>query len=175
MNVAPTKPQNGHPGIQWSRLLKTAAVLALVWLGLNGSDVRSWMIGIPAIAAAAALSTVPPSAHALRVYWPGVLAFAFYFLSSSLRGGWDVSCRVLHRRLPVAPGFVRFTTSLPEGPLRLIFINVVSLLPGTLSAGLEGDSLIVHSIDTKADSQENLRRLENRVRSLSSEYHEVAS
>jgi multicomponent Na+:H+ antiporter subunit E len=42
--------------------------------------------------------------------------------------------------------------------------NVVSLLPGTLSAELRGDCLKVHVLDANADVFEELQSLESKIK-----------
>ena len=44
--------------------------------------------------------------------------------------------------------------------------NVVSLLPGTLSADIDGDGLVVHALDGRLPVTEQLAVLESRVADL---------
>ncbi len=158
------QPTHDRSGI-WGRFVSRLLLLGLVWLGLNGADFRSWWIGGPVVAAVA-WQMAKRRGHSPRLRWSRLPAFAAYFLRESVYGGWDVARRVWHRRLPVNPGFVQFNTVLPDGPARHWFLNVISLLPGTLSAGLEGDRIIVHALDTRADTAGQLRALEARVGGL---------
>ena len=98
--------------------------------------------------------------------WRGAAPFLFFFVRESIRGGWDVARRVLDPRLPLAPGFVRFTTSLPRGPALHLFVTAVTLLPGTVTAGIDGDRIIVHTIDSTRGPESGLRDLERRVSEL---------
>jgi multicomponent Na+:H+ antiporter subunit E len=151
---------------RWERFLGPGAIAFAVWLGLNGGDLGSWLIGGPAVLAAALLGGALRSDPGPRLRWRGLLPFAVFFLRESLRGGWDVARRVLHPRLPVAPGFIHFATALPEGPVRYFFVNVVSLLPGTVSAGFEGDRIVIHALDVDSGIETALRSLERRVAKL---------
>ncbi len=74
--------------------------------------------------------------------------------------------RALHPRLPLAPGFRAHRLRLPPGTARVWLVNVVSLMPGTLAAGLKGDTLTVHVVDTTAPVERNLRRVEERVAAM---------
>lgn len=56
--------------------------------------------------------------------------------------------------------------TLPQGQARLIMVNVVSLLPGTLSADIEGDVLVLHALDTTTDVIAETRNAEQRVSAL---------
>ena len=146
-----------------------AARLALcggVWQLLNWGDPASWLVGAPVVFAAVLLSRRLRGDGGRGFRWPALPGFVLYFLRSSVAGGLDVARRVLDPRLPVAPGFVVYRPQLPRGPGRVLFVNMISLLPGTVSAGLEGERLIVHAIDTEADVEMALRTLEARVARL---------
>jgi len=149
-----------------ARFWRPAVALALVWAGLNGTDLASWIVGVPVVAGAASLATAMPADRRQRFRGAGLPSFLAFFLLESLRGGLDVARRVFHPRLPVAPGFVTFETTLPDGSPRLLFANVVSLLPGTVSAGIEGNRIRVHALDARADVEDALRALETRVARL---------
>lgn len=159
-----TQPDSSPP--RWRRYLWPGAIAALIWLGLNGDDLGSWVIGAPVVVAAAALGGVLRADRRPRLRWRGLLPFAAFFVRESLRGGWDVAWRVLHPRLRVAPGFIRFATALPDGPVRYFFVNVVSLLPGTVASGFDRDEIIVHALDVNAGVETTLRDLERRVAKL---------
>ncbi len=140
-------------------LLRTV-VLALLWWLLTHGETGSWTIGVPTIAAAAALSTVlmptPPSLPRL-VNLP---KFLIYFLGESIVGGVDVVKRALHPDMPLATDFVTVTLSRLDPPQRLVFAILVSLMPGTLSARLEGETLLVHVLDRRLPIEASLDRLE---------------
>lgn len=159
-----TRP-NPSPA-RWRRFFWPGVIAALVWLGLNGDDLESWLIGAPAVMAAAALGGALRADRRPRLRWRGLLPFAAFFLRESVRGGWDVAWRVFRPNLPVAPGFIRFATELPEGPARYLFSNVVSLLPGTVTSGFDGDRIIVHALDVDSGVETALRTLEQRVAKL---------
>ncbi len=148
------------------RLIRSSVVLALGWLGLNGLDLDSWLVGIPAVAAGAWAATRFTARPYVPIRFAGLLPFAATFLHQSLLGGWDVARRVLAPSMPIRPGRVVFTTRLPEGTPRHLMLSTISLLPGTLSAGFEGDRIEVHALDTRADVDAELRHLERRVAGL---------
>jgi multicomponent Na+:H+ antiporter subunit E len=57
----------------------------------------------------------------------------------------------------------------------LVFIDSISLLPGTLSADLRGDLVTVHALDVRTDVVEGLATLERRVAALFGESLESVS
>ena len=147
----------------WRRIARAAAPLGLVWLGLNGSDLASWLIGVPAILTASALVAWFPRHQTSDLRWTGLAGFALFFLGQSVLGGWDVARRVLERRPRIAPGYVNYETSLPAGPARRLYVAVISLLPGTLTTDVEGDRIVVHTLDLGAAPEAALEKLETRV------------
>jgi multicomponent Na+:H+ antiporter subunit E len=99
-------------------------------------------------------------------------AFAGYFLSRSLLGGLDVAGRVLHPRLPLDTSESGYDLTLRGDGARTLFVAVVSLLPGTLTADLVGQRVTVHSIAGDPGSQ--LAALERHVARLFGETGPVA-
>lgn len=123
----------------------------LMWVVISKGDPDSWVVGVPTIAFAVIVID--------RLHFRGkqgiragmLPGFILWFLWNSLRGGVDVALRALKPRLSLQPGFIRYPMRIPQGHARLFLVNVVSLLPGTLSTDIEGDELVLHCLDTAAD------------------------
>ena len=146
------------------RMAPPAAGLAAVWWLLNPGDPASWIVGVPAVAAGAAVALLFPDTPAPRRSLRASLRFAGYFARASVVGATDVALRAMRPSLDLRPGFIIWRTRLPEGVPRELFANAVTLLPGTLSARLEGDALTVHQLDERADP--GLSALEARVAAM---------
>jgi multicomponent Na+:H+ antiporter subunit E len=155
-------PAGPHPAeSRWLRGVRRATLFSLLWLLLSGGGVGSWIIGVPAIAASTALS--------LRL-WPGpfislrgLLLFLPWFARQSVAGAVDVAIRALRPDMPLYPGVIRQDLRLPAGAARVALANVISMLPGTLSADLEEDTVVVHALDTRQDLYAMVRDLEPRI------------
>ena len=78
-------------------------------------------------------------------------------------GGIDVVSRVMRPTMRIAPGFLDYRLGLSQPSARLLFINTLSLLPGTLASDLDGDMLRIHALDREADLEQELTRLERAV------------
>ncbi|WP_455210401.1 Na+/H+ antiporter subunit E [Kaarinaea lacus] len=143
--------------------LRRAGLFTLFWWLLNITDHASWIIGIPCIIVALALSLkyAPPRPWRWRPLQ--VIRFLPIFFWESMRGGIDVSLRVFRPSLPLQPDVIDYTIVLPSGLPRLLMLNVVSLLPGTLSADLHGDRLTLHILDKNTPIESELRRIENHI------------
>jgi multicomponent Na+:H+ antiporter subunit E len=142
-------------------LLLRASFFVLLWWALTGGPVASWKVGIPVVLAATAMSSLmlPSLSWSLK----GLVSFAAFFVWQSLRGGADVALRAIDPRLPIAPKLIEFPLRLPPGLPRVMFVNIASLLPGTLSADLIGNVLKVHVLDGDSDHRAELETLERRV------------
>ena len=148
-------------GIDWSTVVSRALLFSLLWWALTDGTAGSWWIGAPAVAGAVIISVtlVPP----LGLVWREVMGFVPFFLWHSLKGGVDVAWRAFHPRLPITPELIEYPLRLPPGLPRIILVNTVSLLPGTLSAELGGQVLKVHVLDSLGDFLAELEALEQRV------------
>lgn len=147
-------------------LLGRAVLLGVVWWAFVEGEVGSRVLSGAAVAAVAlaSLALAPPGSG--RWSPSGLLRFLPFFLSQSLRGGADVAARAFHPRLPVLPGMIEYPLRLPEGPARIFFVVSLSLLPGTLSARLEGDTLRVHLLHRGMPARGRIEELEARVAAL---------
>lgn len=148
------------------RSLVRFVVFSFLWYALAGSDTAGWIIGIPAVLSVTALSLVLSSSSSLNINLRAVFHFIPFFLYQSFRGGFDVMRRALSIQQLLDPGLVSYTSFLPEGSARIFFVNTISLLPGTLSAKLQGSQVTIHTLDRGLPIWANLQRLEYHVAAL---------
>lgn len=166
MDFLLSSSQRAIRAISVQRAAWRLALFALLWWCLTYDSPGAWTIGVPAVLAATAVSLMLSAAD-WRISLRGVLVFGALFVRESLRGGIDVSGRVLRPNIPLDPTLVRYRLTLPaQGSARVFFANCVSLLPGTLSAAIEQDALTIHALDAAAPLQADLARLEAAVAAL---------
>lgn len=124
-----------------------AVMFAFLWYVITEGELLSWVVGVPTVMAAtlASVTLLPPLPWRWR--FSGLVRFLPYFLMRSVRGSIDVARRALHPLLPLAPLLVEYPLRLQDSLARVFLVNTISLLPGTLSAELHGDRLIVHALD----------------------------
>jgi multicomponent Na+:H+ antiporter subunit E len=144
--------------------LRRGVFLALLWWVLSGGEPHSWLIGAPAVVLGVALGWSLTGASQWDLRLSGLLRFAGYFIRQSFLGGLDVAFRALHPKLPLKPELVQYRLSLPEEAHRVLLANTASLLPGSLSAQLEGSMLTLHVLDVSV--LDDLPALERRVAQL---------
>lgn len=145
-------------------ILSRAALFSAIWWILAGASPSSWWAGVPAIVLALVLSFVffPEK----QVVWRNIPRFIPNFLLRSLQGGVDVASRAFHPAMPIAPALVEYPLRLSPGLPQVFMANTVSLLPGTLSATIEGNVLTIHVLNSRGDIQAELRKVEDEVARL---------
>jgi multicomponent Na+:H+ antiporter subunit E len=146
--------------------------LAVVWWAVSEGETYGWYYGagIVVLATVVSLRLRPPATDGLSprdlvVRTGALLTLAAWFVVRSFAGGVDVARRALSRPLDLDPGLVRYDLAIPPGRARAVVLGLISLMPGTLSAELDGDVLQVHSLDVTegGDVHEQVAELEDRV------------
>jgi multicomponent Na+:H+ antiporter subunit E len=146
-------------------VIRLAVFAGLWWLMVNGRA-DAWLVGLPAVALAT-LASVRLSGRAVRRFSPaGLAGFLVLFVRESFAGGLDVARRTLGMRLHIQPGFRRFRLHLRDPAARVLLVNCISLLPGTLAADLEDDHVELHLLDTREHPEPQLLRLEQAIARL---------
>jgi multicomponent Na+:H+ antiporter subunit E len=146
----------------WSSAMSTLALL-VVWLILTAGDLASLIIAAPFIALAIWLRPVADirsDKTSLLVNIIGLAQFAWFFILESLRGGVDVSRRVVAPDIRVDPVFYDYSMQLQIPHAQQLFISSISLLPGTLCADLNNNQIHIHTLDQHMDTAQGIRRLE---------------
>ena len=162
--------KTGIKNIKNSTLIKSFflrfAIFAAGWIILVGgqkvSDIGFVILFVTATTIIS-IYTVPPGQWVFRPL--GVARFIPYFLITALRGGWDVARRVFFRTVPIDPDFVTIEHD-PDPRKTLILAWVISLLPGTASAVITEETIVVHVLDKKLPVAEEIRELEKRINEM---------
>lgn len=141
-------------------------VLTAVWLILTGG--AAWLVGVAvAITAAAITAWLLPTATAAersRLVPIELVRFFVFFVVESVRGGLDVAYRALAPGLPIEPVWVRHTLGIRHPAARTLLVGVLSLLPGTLAARLNGDHVLIHCLSP--ETADGVTYLEKRIAAL---------
>ncbi len=153
----------------WRTAAAAFALFFGIWLVLTGAATEGLAFGIVAALLGAWVTHRLTRTLGLRG-WPlcpaGWLRFGPWFLLRSLVGSWDVMRRAMMPSLPLQPDWVIHPLRLRDPAARHFMAVTVGLLPGTLVAAIEGDTLRVHALDTRLDVGGDLRTLERRVGAL---------
>lgn len=144
-------------------ILLRGGLFALIWWVLAEGHADSWGVGAVsiAVALAASLYLEPPGTGRLSPL--GLLGFVGFFLIQSLKGGTQVAARALRPRMDLAPALLEVPIHLPEGIARVLLVNTMNLLPGTLSVAILDDALRLHVLDARLPVVEEVRGAEARI------------
>ena len=156
----PASRTSRTPG--WQGWLRRLLLFAALWWVLSGGG--GWYVGAPFVLLATWLSLQLWTEYRLSLR--GIARFLPWFAVQSLVGASDVARRAMAPSLPLRPGLVRHRVRLPSGVCRVSLANVISMLPGTLSADLVGDELVIHTLDTGRDMHAMVLDLEPRIAAL---------
>lgn len=148
-------------------ILFRGLVFALLWWVLAEGRADAWGLGVAATLAAtlASLWLLPPGRWRIGVM--PLLSFLLFFLWNSLRGGVQVALMALRRRPGLRPATLEISLALPPGAPRLLLLNALTLMPGTLGVRLSDDGkLQVHALDASLPVAAEVRTLEAHIARL---------
>ncbi|TWX69090.1 Na+/H+ antiporter subunit E [Colwellia sp. C1TZA3] len=154
------------------RFLIRFTLLSLFWGLLTGWQRSSLGVGIVFIAMASLLSLylAPQQQQQKRHQWLknpfSILSFLSYFCVQSLRGGWSIAKLALNPKLKLSPGFIKYHTDLTNDSQVFTFMQVLSLLPGTVSARQSAQELTIHVIDLNTFNQAEIDDCQMRIKQL---------
>lgn len=143
-------------------LLLVLLLAALWWLLTSGAP-SSWVIGAPVVLLAAWSVQSRKTQAGNRFSLRGLMLFLPFFAWESIVGGIDVARRVLAPSPAIEPGYLDYQMRLSDIRAQMLFVNTVSLLPGTLAADLDGSTVRVHALDVRENVHAELQKLERVV------------
>ena len=131
-----------------------------LWWVLTEGRFDSWPLGSIAVVAAtwASLRWLPPGEFGIRL--SGLPGFVRFFLWNSVRGGVQVAAMALRGRTALTPTLIEFPVVLPAGGPRVLLINSLSLMPGTVGVEMDDVSLRLHVLDKRLPIVSEARALE---------------
>jgi multicomponent Na+:H+ antiporter subunit E len=148
------------------RLLISMAILASLWWLIVQGRADAWLIGLPAVALASWASIRLGGNELPGLSLGGLVTFITLFLRESVRGGIDVARRTLGPGLRIEPGFHRYRLHISHPAARVLLINSIGLLPGTLAADLDSDHAELHLLDASINPDPQLLQIEQAVARL---------
>jgi multicomponent Na+:H+ antiporter subunit E len=120
------------------------------WLLLVGGDVTSLVIGVVFIPMSIFVShklseKAGGDPNDFRIQVIKIPKFIVFFLYQSIKGGMGTAQRVFSSNMNLKPEFIHYPIKfLPAGLPMNLFMNLVSLLPGSVSVIREPDRVLVH-------------------------------
>lgn len=143
-------------------MIRVTLFAVLWWIIVQGRP-DAWLIGLPAVIVATIYSLKLSDPLLPKLSLSGAFVFILLFIRESISGGIDVARRTLSPKMMIEPGFDRYRLNIVDPCGRLIFINCISLLPGTLAADLDGEYVDLHVLDLRQDPLPQLQRIETAI------------
>ncbi len=146
-------------------ILKTFGFF-LIWLLLSESfDLFHVGLGLVAAFGVAWLNTNRSVSRfailRLRIVW-----YFLWLVGRILQSGFHLSVLILHPALPINPKLIRYRTELQEESEIVLLSNSITLTPGTITAELNSQDLLVHAMDDKSAHDITSLRLEQQIAGL---------
>jgi multicomponent Na+:H+ antiporter subunit E len=136
-------------------------LFSFFWGLLVRFDQGSLGVGVAFILAASLLSLYLAQQQRKTKQWlrspVSLLSFIVYFAVQSLRGGWEIAKLALSHKLRLSPGFVKYHTN---------FMQILSLLPGTVSARQHGRELTIHVMNMDTFDAAEIDDCQMRIKKL---------
>ncbi|HIP54186.1 MAG TPA: hypothetical protein EYH11_01795 [Sulfurimonas autotrophica] len=143
---------------------KRLLLFFIIWLVLTEANIASLWIGIPSVIFIAFISMTlnPPVSWSFTAF----MKFILFYLFHAFAGGIDVMRRVFSPSLAINPGLLQYHLYIPKGVAQEMIVNVLNLLPGTLSVNLENNLLLIHVLDVEKNIAKEVALIEKYIHSI---------
>lgn len=146
------------------------ALFSGFWLLLTGWQPSSWGVGAVFVLMASLLSLYLTAKQRQTEQWQinptKCLSFLYYFFVQSLRGGWDIAKLALVPKSKLSPGVIIYHTDLVTESQIFTLMQVLSLLPGTVSANQSGCEITIHVLNLNTFNRAEIDDCQMRISEL---------
>jgi multicomponent Na+:H+ antiporter subunit E len=94
------------------------------------------------------------------------LIYLPWLLLQILKANIDVAKRVLQPKMPIKPHLFRVRVQQKSDLGRVLYANSITLTPGTVTVGMEGDELLIHALTEEAADGVRSGEMDRRVRKV---------
>ena len=146
--------RNASAGTIAARAVYLGLFLFGLWFLLSGSYVAlllalGFASSVFVVAIALRMHIVDRETHPIHLH--SAIVFYWIWLTWQIvKANIDVARRVLDPRLPISPNLLRVKVTQKSDLGRVSYANSITLTPGTVSVGVEGDSILVHALTREA-------------------------
>lgn len=156
-----------------TRYLLLSLVLFLFWLVLSGHyEPLILFFGVFSCLLvtylAMRMDRVDGYTFRVRLRWR-VFTYLFWLIREIFRANVNVARIILDPKLPISPIMVPFRPTLKTDLCRVIYANSITLTPGTITTGTEGNLLRIHALTWHDVDGREEDEMEHRVRELEPE------
>ena len=146
------------------RLLKQTVAYWIIWLFVVGQ--MTLYVLLPGLCCSFVVAWVdlhrsPPRARSFP--WVRLFLYLPWLIRQVVKSGVHVTRLILHPKLPIDPHIISYKP-LVQDPAGLVLLgNSITLTPGTITAEITPDQLLVHAIDSRSGEDVVNGRMEERV------------
>lgn len=97
---------------------------------------------------------------------PRVLLYWFWLGGEIIKSNIDVCRRILDPKLPISPRMIRVRATQLSELGRVTYANSITLVPGTVTVSVEGDTFTVHALTREAAEDLESGELNRRVQDV---------
>ncbi len=142
-------------------LIPTALGLFAIWILLTGEATFSRLgLGLVVSFVVAWLNSSERPSIVQNLSWWRLLLYLPRLFLRIFQSGLHLAAVVLHPALPIAPRLIHYRTTLRDEAAVVLFANSITLTPGTITAEINANELIIHAIDDASADDGVLRSLE---------------
>ncbi|MBR3297296.1 MAG: Na+/H+ antiporter subunit E [Firmicutes bacterium] len=129
------------------------AALFIFWIIFNGRVSADVLISGVLLSAAVFLFACRFTAHSIKkeklMYkeLPHIIRYAFVLVIEIIKSTFGVLHFVIRKDCSPHPKLIKFRAPLKTKTARVMLANSITLTPGTITAGIDGDILTVHCLD----------------------------
>jgi multicomponent Na+:H+ antiporter subunit E len=132
------------------RYLSLAGFLFAFWLALSGHYTATLVVAGAVSSAACVLAAIrmrvaDAEGHPIELLWGAVTYFPWLFREIA-KSAWSVTKIILHPRLPISPTMTVVRASQRTTIGIATYANSITLTPGTITVGVNGNELTVHAL-----------------------------
>ncbi len=154
-----------NSSIYQTLILKTFGFF-LIWILLSES-VNLFHVGLGLLAAfGVAWFNTDRSVSRFAILRLRIVWYFLWLVGRILQSGFHLSVLILHPALPIDPKLIRYRTKLREEAGIVLLGNSITLTPGTITAELNSQDMVVHAMDDKSAHDVTSLRLEQQIADL---------
>jgi multicomponent Na+:H+ antiporter subunit E len=132
------------------RYLSLAGFLFAFWIVLSGHYTPMLVsVGLASaiicVLAAIRMRAADAEGHPIEVFW-GTVTYFPWLIVEIAKSAWAVTKIILHPRLPISPTMTVVRASQRTRVGVATYANSITLTPGTITVGVDGNELTVHAL-----------------------------
>lgn len=132
------------------RTISLTVFLFAFWLALSGHytpvlTTAGLVSALLCALAARRMRALDNEGHPLHLFLGAVTYFP-WLLWEIVKSAWAVTRIILHPALPISPTMTVVRASQKTAAARATYANSITLTPGTLTVGVNGDAFLVHAL-----------------------------